>query len=233
MSNHPTVMIVEDEAEIARFLNASLQQAGYICDQRATAADALKTAAVSLPDLIILDLGLPDGDGKSVIGALRGWSRVPIIVLSARHSEDEKIAALDAGADDYLTKPFGTGELLARVKVALRHASRRERPADAVYTFEGLSIDFARRAAHLHGQALHLTPTEYSLLSLLARKAGQVVTQGEMLKEVWGRNAEENDHYLRIYIRKLRQKIGDDPLYPRYIFTEPGVGYRFAEDLAP
>jgi two-component system KDP operon response regulator KdpE len=150
-------------------------------------------------------------------------------VLSARDQEREKVEALELGADDYLTKPFGTQELLARIKVALRHASRREQPAEQTYSYKELTIDLARRKTAMKGADIHLTPTEYDLLSLLARKSGQVVTHAEMLREVWGRNSEENDHYLRIYIQRLRQKISDDPLKPEYIFTEPGIGYRLSE----
>jgi two-component system KDP operon response regulator KdpE len=169
-------------------------------------------------------------DGKEVIKSLREWSRLPIIILSARDQETEKVAALEAGADDYLTKPFGTAELMARIKVALRHASRREALQDMSYSHDGLFIDLGRRKAALKDTEIHLTPTEYDLLALLARKAGQVVTQAELLREVWGKHSAEHDHYLRIYVQRLRQKLGDDPLHPRYIFTEPGIGYRLSEE---
>lgn len=229
MVNKARIIIVEDEREISRFLEAALLAQDYSVDAVSSGRDALKLSAAQPPDAVILDLGLPDIDGKEVIRKLREWSRVPVIVLSARDQEREKVEALELGADDYLTKPFGTQELLARIKVALRHASRREQPAEQTYTYKELTIDLARRKTLMQGKEIHFTPTEYDLLSLLARKSGQVVTHAEMLREVWGRNAEENDHYLRIYIQRLRQKLGDDPLQPEYIFTEPGIGYRLSE----
>lgn len=229
MANKARIVIVEDEREISRFLEAALIAQDYNVDTVSSGRDALKLSAAQPPDTVILDLGLPDIDGKEVIRKLREWSRVPIIVLSARDQEQEKVEALELGADDYLTKPFGTQELLARIKVALRHASRREQPAEQTYTYKELTIDLARRKTLMRGAEIHFTPTEYDLLSLLARKSGQVVTHAEMLREVWGRNAEENDHYLRIYIQRLRQKLADDPLQPEYIFTEPGIGYRLSE----
>lgn len=229
MANKARIVIVEDEREISRFLEAALIAQDYNVDTVSSGRDALKLSAAQPPDTVILDLGLPDIDGKEVIRKLREWSRVPIIVLSARDQEQEKVEALELGADDYLTKPFGTQELLARIKVALRHASWREQPAEQTYTYKELTIDLARRKTLMRGAEIHFTPTEYDLLSLLARKSGQVVTHAEMLREVWGRNAEENDHYLRIYIQRLRQKLADDPLQPEYIFTEPGIGYRLSE----
>lgn len=229
MANKARIVIVEDEREISRFLEAALIAQDYSVDTVSSGRDALKLSAAQPPDAVILDLGLPDIDGKEVIRKLREWSRVPVIVLSARDQEREKVEALELGADDYLTKPFGTQELLARIKVALRHASRREQPAEQTYTYKELAIDLARRKTLMRGEEIHFTPTEYDLLSLLARKSGQVVTHAEMLREVWGRNAGENDHYLRIYIQRLRQKLSDDPLQPEYIFTEPGIGYRLSE----
>ncbi len=229
MVNKARIVIVEDEREISRFLEAALEAQAYNVETVSSGREALKLTSAQPPDVIILDLGLPDTDGKEVIRKLREWSRVPIIVLSARDQEQEKVEALELGADDYLTKPFGTHELLARINVALRHATRREQPAEMTYSYKELAIDLARRKTILRGSEIHLTPTEYDLISLLARKSGQVVTHGELLKEVWGRNAEQNDHYLRIYIQRLRQKISDDPLRPEYIFTEPGIGYRLSE----
>jgi two-component system, OmpR family, KDP operon response regulator KdpE len=226
----PLIMIVEDEPEISRFIGMALESQGYFVEAVPGGREALKLCQAHPPDLVILDLGLPDMDGKLVIKALREWSRLPIIVLSARDQEEEKVAALDLGADDYLTKPFSTPELLARVKVALRHAVRRETPGGTVYAFLDLTVDLGRRKAALKEAELHLTPTEYDLLAVLVRKAGQVVTQRELLREVWGRDSEEHDHYLRIYIQRLRRKLGDDPLAPKYIFTEPGIGYRMAEE---
>ncbi len=230
MVSKARVLIVEDEPEISRFLETALTDGGYRVETVSTGKDALKLCAAAPPDLVILDLGLPDMDGKDVIRRTREWSRVPVIILSARDQEAEKVAALELGADDYLTKPFGTQELMARIKVALRHANRREQLAELVYAFHDLRVDLARRKAQLKGEEIHLTPTEYDLLALLARKAGQVVTHAEILREVWGKNSDEHDHYLRIYVQRLRQKLGDDPLHPSYIFTEPGIGYRLNEE---
>lgn len=230
MPDKPYVLIVEDESEIGRFLEASLSALEYKVGLATTGAAALKFCAAHPPDVLVLDLGLPDMDGKDIIRKLRDWSRLPVIVLSARDQEAEKVEALESGADDYLTKPFGIQELAARIKVALRHHSRREKMTEMTYQYKDLTIDLARRKASLKGAEIHLTPTEYDLLSLLARKAGQVVTHSEMLRDVWGRNSAENDHYLRIYIQRLRQKLNDNPLNPAYIFTEPGIGYRLVEE---
>ena len=230
MVNKARIMVVEDEPEISRFLDTALTDAGYAVELVGTGREALKISAAKPPDAIILDLGLPDMDGKEIIRQTREWSRVPIIILSARDQEAEKVAALELGADDYLTKPFGTQELMARIKVALRHANRRERLDDLVYVFRDLRVDLARRKAVLGADEIHFTPTEYDLLALLARKAGQVVTHAEILRDVWGKNSDEHDHYLRIYVQRLRQKLKDDPLHPVYIFTEPGIGYRLSEE---
>jgi len=230
MAAKPCIMIVEDEPEISRFIETVLAGQGYDVKIFETGRLAIKICASAPPDLIILDLGLPDMDGKEVIRAIRDWSRVPIIILSARDQEEEKVQTLEMGADDYLTKPFGTAELLARIGVALRHASRRDALSELSYTFKDLSVDLGRRKVFLAGEEIHLTPTEYDLLTALVRKAGQVVTQTELLREVWGRDSQEHDHYLRIYVQRLRQKLGDNPLYPRYIFTEPGIGYRLSEE---
>jgi len=223
------IVIIEDEPEISRFLEASLVKQGYGVKTAADGKTGLKISSAHPPDLIILDLGLPDMDGKDVIKALREWNNVPIIILSARDQEAEKVAALELGADDYLTKPFGTSELLARIKVALRHAIRSENTEEQIYSYKVLKVDFLKRQVLLKGKEISLTPTEYDLLAALARKSGQVVTQAELLRAVWGKHSEERDHYLRIYVQRLRQKIGDDPLHPQFIFTEPGVGYRLSE----
>lgn len=230
MAGNPLILIVEDEPEISRFIETALESSGYDVRVADTGQEALKMAAAHPPELIILDLGLPDIDGKQVIRSLREWSRIPVIVLSARDQEEEKVAALELGADDYLTKPFGMAELLARIGVARRHATRREALSEMQYNFKDLTVDLSRRKAMLRGEEVHLTPTEYDLLSALVRKAGQVVTQAELLREVWGRDSLEHDHYLRIYVQRLRQKLGDNPLYPQYIFTEPGIGYRLSEE---
>ena len=232
MAGKPLILIVEDEPEISRFIETALEGHGYAVEVAETGQKSIRIASARPPDLMVLDLGLPDMDGKHVIRALREWSRLPVIVLSARDQEAEKVAALELGADDYLTKPFGMNELLARIGVALRHASRREALSEMQYRFRGLTVDLSRRKTLLHGQEVHLTPTEYDLLAALVRKAGQVVTQAELLREVWGRDSLEHDHYLRIYVQRLRQKLGDTPLYPQYIFTEPGIGYRLSEDQA-
>lgn len=229
MSVRPRIVVIEDEPEIAQFLATALEAQGYAITPAPDAKSGIKSSSAHPPDLIILDLGLPDMDGKEVIRSIREWSQVPIIILSARDQESEKVAALEMGADDYLTKPFGTSELIARIKVALRRHSRKDQPEEQKYVFKDIAIDLLKREVRLKGKAVSLTPTEYDLLAALARKAGQVVTQSDLLRTVWGRNAEENDHYLRIYIQRLRQKLGDDPLNARYIFTEPGVGYRLRE----
>ena len=223
------IVIIEDEPEISRFLEASLAKQGYGVKTAADGKTGLKISSNHPPDLIILDLGLPDMDGKDVIKSLREWSSIPIIILSARNQEAEKVAALELGADDYLTKPFGTSELLARIKVALRHSVRKENTQEQIYSFKALKVDLLRRKVLLKEKEISLTPTEYDLLAALAHKSGQVVTQAELLRAVWGKHSEERDHYLRIYVQRLRQKIGDDPLHPQYIFTEPGVGYRLIE----
>lgn len=230
MPNKARILIVEDEPEISRFLNAALTAQGYDVDAVENCGLALKRASAHPSDLMILDLGMPDMDGKAVIKSLREWSLMPIIILSARDREEEKVAALDLGADDYITKPFSMAELTARIKVALRHGGRKNRPEEQRYALKDLAVDIARRRVTLKDEELRLTPTEYGLLLALVKRAGQVVTQTELLREVWGKRSGENDHYLRIYIQRLRQKLRDDPLRPQYIFTEPGIGYRLAEE---
>lgn len=222
------ILVVDDEPQIQRFLRPALIAAGYQPIEALTGAEAERLVATAAPDLMLLDLGLPDKDGKEVIRALRGWTKLPIVVLSARGEEAEKIEALDLGADDYVEKPFGIGELLARVRTALR---RRDPSAVATSRFEtkGLAIDFARRSVLSAGEALHLTPKEYDLLAHMARHAGLVLTHRQLLNAVWGPAHVEDVHYLRVFIGQLRTKIEPDPAHPRLIRTEPGVGYRFAE----
>jgi two-component system KDP operon response regulator KdpE len=222
------ILIVDDEPQIQRFLKPALTAAGYDPLEARTGAEAERLAATAAPDLMILDLGLPDRDGKDVIRSLRGWSKVPIVVLSARDQEAEKIEALDLGADDYVEKPFGIGELLARVRTALR---RRDPAAVASSRFEanGLAIDFARRLVARDGEPVHLTPKEYDLLCHMARHAGLVMTHRQLLGAVWGPAHIEDVQYLRVFIGQLRGKIESDPAQPVLIRTEPGVGYRFAE----
>jgi two-component system KDP operon response regulator KdpE len=206
-------------------LHVALSAHGYAMSEASSGKEGLSEATIFHPDLVILDLGLPDLDGMEVITRLREWTQVPIIVLSVRERERDKIAALDAGADDYLTKPFSMGELLARMRVAIRHVAKSE---DApVLTFGDLTLDLARRLVLLKEQEIRLTPTEYELLKYLALHSGRVVTHGHLLRAVWGPNYQEETHYLRVYVGQLRRKIEADPARPHYILTEPGVGYRF------
>lgn len=222
------ILVVDDEPQIQRFLKPALNAAGYDVVQAGTGAEALKAVATAAPDVLILDLGLPDMDGKEVIAQLRGWSDIPIIILSARDRESEKIAALDLGADDYIEKPFGIGELTARIRTALRHKNRETASATR-FEIDGLEIDMAKRIVARDGVAIKLTPKEYDLLVLLARHAGRVVTHKTLLTSVWGPAHEEDLHYLRVFIGQLRQKIERNPAEPLIVRTEPGVGYRFLE----
>ena len=222
------VLIVDDEPQIQRLLKVALTAAGFETLTAATAAEALHAAAVSAPDVILLDLGLPDRDGKEVLRDLRAFSQIPVVVLSARDREAEKIEALDLGADDYVEKPFGVGELIARLRVALRHGAR-ETPAPPVLAFDGLRIDFERRLVSREDAAIRLTPKEYDLLSLLARNAGRVLTHRQILAAVWGPAHVEDIQYLRVLMGQLRAKIEPDPSQPALVRTEPGVGYRMAE----
>jgi len=223
----PCVVVIEDEPQIRRFLRVSLTGAGYRLFEAATAADGLMEAASRQPDVLLVDLGLPDADGLEVITRVREWSAVPIIVLSARGQEVDKIAALDAGADDYLSKPFGVGELLARLRVALRHAARRDGDVmESTFAVGDIKVDLVRRRVLAHDVEVHLTPIEYRLLATLVRHAGKVVTQRQLLNEVWGPNTGEQSHYLRVYMAHLRRKLETDPARPRWLLTEPGVGYR-------
>lgn len=224
MSQGAHVLIVDDEAPIRRFLKSSLHAHGYQVSEALDGASALERAASLKPDLMILDLGLPDQDGVHVIEQLREWSRMPIIVLSVRDRERDKIAALDAGANDYLTKPFGMGELLARVRAALR--STFAAVEEPVFQTGALRVDLGRRLVTRADQEIKLTPTEYAILRLLVLNAGKVLTQKQILREVWGPNYVDESHYVRVYVGLLRQKIEPDPARPEFILTEPGVGYR-------
>ncbi|HEV7365619.1 MAG TPA: response regulator [Gemmatimonadales bacterium] len=224
----PLILLIEDETQMRRFLRAALGGHDYRLVEAATAKEGLAQAAGRNPDVILLDLGLPDTDGLEVTRQLREWTRTPIIVLSARGREQDKVAALDLGADDYLTKPFGVEELLARIRVALRHTSLGPGDvADPVLEVGGLKVDLAQRQVFLAGEEIHLTPTEYKLLAALVRHAGKLLTHRQLLQEVWGSNFITQNHYLRIYVMQLRQKIEPDPARPRLLLTEPGVGYRF------
>ncbi|MFV0445406.1 MAG: response regulator [Planctomycetaceae bacterium] len=234
VSPHPALIaVIEDEAPIRKFLKASLTGEGYRIAEAETARVALRIVTQEPPDVIVLDLGLPDRDGKELIEEIRGWSDVPIIILSARDQEREKIAALDAGADDYLTKPFGVGELLARIRVALRHRSRIGGDADEtqepVFENADLKVDLVARRVFLRGTEVKLTKLEYELMVTLIRHAGKVLTHRFLLKEVWGPHCVYEKHYLRVFVATLRKKIELNPTRPRYLITEQGVGYRFAD----
>jgi two-component system KDP operon response regulator KdpE len=226
----PLILLIEDEPPIHRFLDASLPAHGFRLLGAETGKDGLARAADQNPDVVLLDLGLPDMDGLEVTRRLREWSAVPIIVLSARGQERDKIAALDAGADDYLTKPFSTGELLARIRVAIRHAARMaDNTPQAVFVVGDLRVDLAARRVQVGAGEVHLTPIEYKLLAVLVRHAGKVLTHQQLLKEVWGPHHTEDTHYLRVHLAQLRRKIEPAPAQPRYLLTETGVGYRFAD----
>ncbi len=227
----PVVIVVEDDLQIRRFLRPALAAQGYRVAEAATGEEGLAAAATRQPEIIILDLGLPDLDGLAVIRRLREWTAVPIIVLSARGQEGDKIAALDAGADDYVSKPFGVGELLARMRVALRHAASLAGPgAPHTFALGDLEMDLLRRRVTLAGAEVHLTPIEYKLLTTLIRHAGKVLTHRQLLTEVWGAASVDQAHYLRVYMAQLRRKLEADPARPRYLLTEPGVGYRLAAE---
>ncbi len=228
MSNKTRVLVVDDEAAILRFLKPALESSNYDMASAGTVAEAIKRVAVESPDIVLLDLGLPDGDGKDVIRRAREWSDVPIIVLSAREREAEKIEALDLGADDYVNKPFNVGELMARMRTALRH--RMQRKAEVpILKVANLEVDAVRHRVTRKGVELKLTPKEFELLSFLARHAGRVVTHKQILAAVWGPAHTEDTQYLRVYVGQLRQKVEERADDPRVILTEPGIGYRIAE----
>lgn len=223
-----TVLVVEDELPIRRFLRPAIEAAGWQLVEAETAAAGILQATQARPDVIILDLGLPDADGIEVIRRVREWSALPIIILSARGQESDKVAALDAGADDYVQKPFNVPELMARIRVALRHAATLGQPGTESTLVAGdIVIDLTRRVVTRGGAEVHLTPIEYKLLTTLARHAGLVMTHRQLLKEVWGPGHAEESHYLRIFVRQLRQKLEGNPAQPQHICTEVGVGYRF------
>jgi two-component system, OmpR family, KDP operon response regulator KdpE len=227
MSQEVTVLLIEDEPEIRRFLRTTLPAHGFRLYEAATGKDGLTEAQARNPDLILLDLGLPDLEGNEVIRQVREWTATPIIVLSARDQEQVKVAALDLGADDYVTKPFGVNELLARMRAALRHASRSAADVgEPVFTLGDLKVDLGRRQVFVSAKEIHLTPIEYKLLTTLIRYAGKVMTHRQLLKEVWGPLHVEEGHYLRVYMRQLRNKLEKNPAHPRYLVTELGVGYR-------
>lgn len=229
MNGHPaTILVIDDEAQIRKFLRISLNAQGYKVLEAGNGTEGLAQAALGKPDLLVLDLGLPDMDGQQVLRELREWSAVPVLVLSVRASEGEKVLALDGGANDYVSKPFGIQEFLARVRVLLRQAGNGE-PQEAVVSSGGLKVDFAYRRVTLDGTEVSLTRKEYAVLAQLARHLGRVVTQQQLLKDIWGPSHVEDSHYLRVVVGHLRQKLGDDPAAPRFIVTEAGVGYRLRE----
>jgi two-component system KDP operon response regulator KdpE len=221
------ILVVDDERPIRRFLSASLG-GRYTILEAENGTEALRAVAVNRPDVIILDLGLPDMDGTEVTRRLREWTDIPVIIVSVRDGEQDKVAALDAGADDYLTKPFGTSELLARIRVALRRSNKPETES-AVYLNGDLLVDFAKREVRVNDSPVALTPTEYNILRTLVSHAGKVLTHKQLIKEVWGGNYEVNSHLLHVNISNLRRKIESDPLRPKHIITEPGIGYRLKE----
>jgi two-component system KDP operon response regulator KdpE len=225
------ILLIEDELSLRKFLAASLASAGYCVDEAATGQQGLRHAEQQPPELVILDLGLPDIDGQEVLRQLREWLTAPIIVLSARDQEQQKITALDNGADDYLTKPFSTQELLARIRVALRHAaSTGSESASTTFELNEFKVDFSARRVFVRGAEAHLTPIEYKLLTTLIRNAGKVLTHRQLLKEVWGPQRVDETHYLRVFMANLRRKLEVEPARPRYLLTEQGVGYRFASE---
>ena len=229
-ANDPLVLVVEDEPQMRRFLRAALTARPFRLIEATTLSEATIAATSHNPELVLLDLGLPDGDGIELTRSLRGWSRVPIIVISARGREADKVEALDAGADDYLTKPFGLDELLARMRVALRHARNTEPGvSEPVVTIGPLRIDLERREVSRAGVPVRLTPTEFRLLAFLARYSGRIVTHGQILKEIWGGAVAAEPHHVRVHMAELRKKIEDDPARPKLLLTELGVGYRLRE----
>ncbi len=228
-ANGHHVLIIEDELPIRRFLKASLSNEGYRVSEAVAGEDGLRMASAQPPDLVILDLGLPDLDGQDVLKRLREWYSSPLIVLSARDQEPQKIKALDSGADDYVTKPFGIGELLARMRTAIRHA-HRVGPEATTVTIGDLRVDLAARLVYRNDKEVHLTPLEYKLLMTMIKHAGKVLTHRYLLREVWGPQDSQENHYLRVFVASMRRKLEDDPARPRYILTEQGVGYRFASE---
>ncbi|WP_441246078.1 response regulator [Kitasatospora sp. McL0602] len=221
------VLVVDDEPQIVRALVINLKARKYEVDAAHDGASALELAAARHPDVVVLDLGLPDMDGVEVIRGLRGWTRVPIIVLSARHASDEKVEALDAGADDYVTKPFGMDELLARMRAAVRRAEPVAGEGDSVVVTDSFTVDLAAKKVNREGADVRLTPTEWHLLEVLVRNAGRLVSQTQLLQEVWGPAYRTETNYLRVYLAQLRRKLEADPSHPRHFITEPGMGYRF------
>lgn len=229
MSQKLTVVIIEDEKNICRFIESVLAGESYKTVMASTGTEGLSVIASQCPDIILLDLGLPDMDGIEIIRKVRQFTHTPIIVISARTQEDEKVSALDCGADDYITKPFGTSELMARIRTALRHSHRNEK-YDSMYSCGGLVIDFERRLITLDGEEVHLTQIEYKLVSLLAKQAGKVLTYDYLMRQIWGPYSDSNNQILRVNMAHIRRKLEKNPAQPEYIFTEIGVGYRMREE---
>jgi two-component system KDP operon response regulator KdpE len=224
MSDGAQILVIDDEVQIRRFLRISLEANGYRVHEAVAGQEGIARTAQLRPDVVILDLGLPDMDGLEVLRHLREWTQTPVIILSVRDDDRDKVAALDAGADDYLTKPFSTDELLARIRVALRHAQPEAQ--EPIFRRGDLSVDLSRRLVTLRGEPIKLTPTEYALLRLMIQHAGKVLTHGQILRAVWGPEYISETHYLRVYFAQLRQKLEDNPALPKMLITEPGVGYR-------
>ena len=230
--NKSTVLVIEDEAQMLKFVRVSLAAQGYRVLEATTGEEGLRQAASYTPDLIVLDLGLPDLDGMEVTKKIREWSTAPIIVVSARGHEEDKVRALDEGADDYLTKPFGTGELLARIRVALRHAARTAQgPAATTATIGDVKVDLVKRLVFVGDTEVHLTPIEYKLVATLVKHAGMVLTHKQLLDQVWGPGHAHQTQYLRVYMTQLRHKLEKNPARPKYLVTEPGVGYRLKVEI--
>jgi two-component system KDP operon response regulator KdpE len=228
--SHPLVLVIEDEPQMLRFLRPALEGHGFRVIEATGGEEGIRQAATRAPELVLLDLGLPDLDGVAVTRRLREWTQIPILVISARGRDEDKVAALDAGADDYVTKPFSMPELLARVRVALRHAARLGQDGTPQLSIGELEIDLEKRRVAVGGKAVHLTPIEFRLLAELAHNAGRVLTHSHLLRQVWGPGYAHQSHYLRVYMAQLRRKLETDPARPRYLLTEPGVGYRLAEE---
>lgn len=230
LNNKTNILVIEDEKNIRNFISTTLKNNDYRVLECATGTEAISITASHCPDIILLDLGLPDMDGLKVIKEIRKWSTLPIIIISARTNETEKVAALDEGADDYITKPFGTSELLARIRTALRHSNKCGKPNDNVFRVKGLCIDFERRLTSIDGKDIHLTQIEYKLVSLLAQNSGKVLTYDYIISNIWGPFADNNNQILRVNMANIRRKLEKNPADPQYIFTEVGVGYRMIEE---
>ena len=232
MTNRVQILLIEDEKNICNFITTALEPANYKVISAFNATEGLSLATSLCPDVVLLDLGLPDMDGLEVIRRIRTWSQLPIIVLSARTSEEEKVRALDLGADDYITKPFGTSELLARIRTALRHSSRPTAPSAAPYIYHAkqMKMDFDRRLVTVNGKEVHLTQIEYKILTLLAKNSGKVITYDTIMSSVWGPYSDGNNRILRVNMANMRRKLETNPAAPEYIFTEVGIGYRMLED---